>query len=374
MALKERLEVIQNDGSVPINEETTKFQIIVPILGDLGWDVYGSKGTDEVRFEHPAGGTKKGGQVDIALIGEYGRSVCFVEAKKPGVNLDDHVEQLLGYAFHDSVTICVLTNGLEWRLYLPREDGLPADRKFAHLWLREDPIEQIAGDLEKFLSRSAVMSGEAKQNAVKALKQRREESERLRRERDIARRLPDIWRKMLTEPDKGLVVRIQSRVHAELEFSPSVDQIAEFLAATIAPNSTGSNTKTDKPTRPNVKRTGKPRVGQRIMIGATLFGTYRSLGKAIELLDFVTVQLYERHGQDLLDKVARISVGAVQISSDPGDMNRCRETGVPGIFIYSNLGVERIKARSYEWLALFGYPGSDLQIHYSDSDLQIHEH
>lgn len=374
MTLSETLKRISRMDA-PSNEETAKFQIIVPILGDLEWDVYRSKGTNEVRFEHPAGGTKKGGQVDIALIGEHGQSVCFVEAKKPGVNLDHHhVEQLLGYAFHDSVTICVLTNGLEWRLYLPREDGLPADRKFAHLWLREDPIEQIAGDLEKFLSRSAVMSGEAKQNAVKALKQRREESERLRREKDIARRLPDIWRKMLTEPDKGLVVRIQSRVHAELEFSPSVDQIAEFLAATIAPNSTGPNTKTDKPTRPNVKSTGKPQVGQRIMIGATLFGTYRSLEKAIELLDFVTVQLYERHGQDLLDKVAQISVGAVQISSDPGDMNRCRETGVPGIFIYSNLGVERIKARSYEWLVLLGYPDSDLQIHYSDSDLQIHEH
>ena len=374
MTLKERLEVIQNDGGVPSNEETTKFQIIVPILGDLGWDVYRSKGTNEVRFEHPAGGTKKGGKVDIALMGEHSRFVCFVEAKKPGVNLDDHVEQLLGYAFHDGVTICVLTDGLEWRLYLPREDGPPADRKFAHLWLREDPVEQIADDLKEFLSRSTVVSGEAGQNAVYALKQRREELKQLKRESDIARELPSIWRKMLNEPDKGLVVRVQSRVHAELGFSPSVDQIAEFLAATVASNSTGSNAKLIKSTRPNVKKTSKPGAGQRRIVGATLFGIYRGLEKAIELLDFVTVQLYERHGQDLLDKVAQISVGAVQISSDPDDMNRSRETGVPGIFIYSNLGVERIKARSYEWLALFGYPDSDLQIHYSDSDLQIHEH
>lgn len=366
MTLSETLERISK-MDVPTGERSTIRQIILPVLSALGWDVDNSNGTHEVRDEYQVSRLKGSGKVDIALMGERCQCVCLVEAKSPSVNLDDHVMQLFKYdASNASGTICVLTDGLEWRFYLPREKGNTEERQFARLRLQEDPVDQIADDLERFLSRLTVVSGEAEQNAVKALKQRREESERLRRERDIARRLPDIWRKMLTEPDKGLVVRIQSRVHAELEFSPSVDQIAEFLAATIAPNSTDSNTKTDKPTRPNVKRTGKPRVGQRIMIGATLFGTYRSLGKAIELLDFVTVQLYERHGQDLLDKVAQISVGAVQISSDPGDMNRRRETGVPGIFIYSNLGVERIKARSYEWLALLGYPDSDLQIHYSD--------
>lgn len=373
MTLKETLERISKMDA-PKDEESTKMQIIQPVLRALGWDVDNSNGTYEVEYQYPVSKLKGAGKVDIALMGEHGQCVCLVEAKSTGVNLDHGVIQLINYgASNASDTIGVLTNGLEWRLYLPREEGSPEDRQFARLRLLEGSVEQIADDLEKFLSRSAVVDGGARQNAVEALEQLREERERRRRESDINRELPDIWRKMLTEPDKGLVVRIQSRVHAELEFSPSVDQIAEFLAATIAPNSTGPNTKTDKPNRPNAKRTGKPRVGQRIMIGATLFGTYRSLGKAIELLDFVTVQLYERHGQDLLDKVAQISVGAVQISSDPGDMNRRRETGVPGIFIYSNLGVERIKARSYEWLALFGYPDSDLQIHYSDADLQIHE-
>ena len=374
MTLRETLERIRKMDT-PKDEESTRIQIIQPVLRALGWDVDNSNGTYEVEYQYPVSKLKGAGKVDIALMGEHGQCVCLVEAKSPGVNLDHGVIQLINYgASNASDTIGVLTNGLEWRLYLPREEGSPEDRQFARLRLLEGSVEQIADDLEKFLSRSAVVDGGARQNAVEALEQLREERERRRRESDIDRELPDIWRKMLTEPDKGLVVRIQSRVHAKLGFSPSADQIAEFLAATIAPNSTGSNTKTDKPNRPNAKRTGKPRVGQRIMIGATLFGTYRSLEKAIELLDFVTVQLYERHGQDLLDKVAQISVGAVQISSDPGDMNRRRETGVPGIFIYSNLGVERIKARSYEWLALLGYPDSDLQIHYSDSDLQIHEH
>lgn len=84
---------------------------------------------------------------------------------------------------------------------------------------------------------------------------------------------------------------------------------------------------------------------------------------AIELLDFVAVQLYERHGQDLLDKVAQTSGRKIQISRDPMDIDRPRETGAPGIFIDRNLTIAGIKARSYEWLRLFGYPDSALQIH-----------
>ena len=125
------------------------------------------------------------------------------------------------------------------------------------------------------------------------------------------------------------------------------------------------------------RKEGQPATGlparQRSVVGATLFGTDRSLRSAIELLDFVAVQLYERHGQDLLDKVAQISGRKVQISRDPMDIDRPRETGAPGIFIDRNLTIAGIKARSYEWLRLFGYPNYALQIHYSDSDLQIHE-
>ena len=113
---------------------------------------------------------------------------------------------------------------------------------------------------------------------------------------------------------------------------------------------------------PGQPATGLP-AGKRSIVGATLFGTDRSLRSAIELLDFVAVQLYERHGQDLLDKVAQISGRKIQISRDPMDIDRPRETGAPGIFIDRNLTIAGIKARSYEWLRLFGYPDSALQIH-----------
>lgn len=107
MVLKETLVRISN-MTTPTNEQATITQIIVPVLIDLGWDV------DTISREHWVGGRKEGGKVDIALM-KADRCICIVEAKRPGVNLIDHVDQILRYAFYEGVTFCVLTDGLEWR-------------------------------------------------------------------------------------------------------------------------------------------------------------------------------------------------------------------------------------------------------------------
>ena len=454
MVLKETLARISS-MTIPTNEQAAITQIIVPVLNDLGWDV------DTISREHWVGGRKEGGKVDIALM-KGNRCVCIVEAKRPGVNLMDHVDQVLRYAFYEGVTFCVLTDGLEWRFYLPREEGRPEEREFAVLRLKDNPIEQSENDLRRFLSREAILSGAAEHDAVKKLN-----------ELQIDRELPGIWREMLSEPDRELVTWVGKRVSEKHSFSPSADQVAKVIVATAAPmtdlsadksgvkhgrkrgilgatvlgvykelrygkdmwlhvveqvharhpqdflekaaqlrgtkrefvsgsyqnknrpervGDTGVFVETDMTIDEFEKRSrqllvlfgypdsalqihysdsdlkihefsSSPQAERRSIVGATLFGTDRSLRSAIELLDFVAVQLYERHGQDLLDKVAQISGRKIQISRDPMDIDRPRETGAPGIFIDRNLTIAGIKARSYEWLRLFGYPDSALQIH-----------
>ena len=107
MSLRETLERIRSNPT-PDNEETARFQILGPILADLSWDPFGQ----EVRWEHPVGGKKTGGKVDIAFQAE-GRIWALIEAKAPGANLDHHVEQVLGYAFYEGVDICALSDGLQ---------------------------------------------------------------------------------------------------------------------------------------------------------------------------------------------------------------------------------------------------------------------
>ena len=100
--------------------------IIVPILASLGWDPSGR----EVLYEYSVGGKKDAGRVDIALKNSD-QVVALIEAKAPGSDLSSHVRQVLGYAFHEGVDICVLTTGLEWWLYLPRDSGPPPERRQA---------------------------------------------------------------------------------------------------------------------------------------------------------------------------------------------------------------------------------------------------
>lgn len=348
MTLRETLDRISRMDA-PTNEQSTIMQIIQPVLSDLGWDVYNS---NEVEYEYQVSPLKGSGKVDIALMGKGGQCVGLVEAKAPRVNLDDYVMQLFRYdASNESGTVCVLTDGLEWRFYLPREkEGKPEERQFARLRLQEDPVEQITEVLEKFLSRSAVVSGEAEQEAAKTLKQLQEKSV-------INRRLPEIWHQMLTEPDEVLVDQVKNRVRADLGFSPSADQIAQFLAVAITPNRSDSSAGAAK-FRSNDAGARKTLTKGKPPTAATFLGVKENLRSGIDLLDFIAVQLYNRHGQDLLDRVPKS-----QISRDTNDIGRPREIGIPGILIERNLGLLEIKARSYEWLRLFGYSDSELQIH-----------
>lgn len=67
MALRETLNRISR-MNVPTNEQETITQIIVPVLIDLGWDVYNDRGSEEVKREYWVGVRKEGGKVDIALM------------------------------------------------------------------------------------------------------------------------------------------------------------------------------------------------------------------------------------------------------------------------------------------------------------------
>ena len=356
MTLSETLERISK-MDVPTSERSTIRQIILPVLSALGWDVDNSNGTHEVRDEYQVSSLKGSGKVDIALMGKHSQCVCLVEAKSPGINLDDYVMQLFKYdASNASDTICVLTDGLEWRFYLPREKGSPEDRQFARLRLQEDTVEQIADDLRKFLSRSAVVNGEAERNAVESLKQRR-------RENDISQGLQDIWRKMLTEPDEVLVDRVRRKVSEELMFSVSVEQVSEFLDARIAlSQSDHHDTERSGSSSKDAKKasTRSPEI-----VGATVLGIHEHVTTWTGLVVFTAEQLYDHHPHDFLDKI-RDFKGRKRdwVSKDDSTMTDPREIRSSGIFVEAGWsGHIECKRQSRRLLELFDYTESALQIY-----------
>lgn len=342
MTLREKLEDICR-MNVPTNEQLTIRQIIMPILVCLGWDVDNVRNSGEVRHEYGVGR----GRVDIALMNQYDQCACFVEAKSPGTPLDRHVDQLLRYAFDSGVPISILTDGLEWRFYLLWQEGSIEDRQFLVLHLCEDPIEQVETDLKTFLSRSAVQTGKAKNDALEILNQRK-------RERDIAKLLPGIWKEMLTEPDRELVTWVAKRMSDKYGLSPSAEQVAKIIAATATP---GESPYRRHPTRER-------------STGYTLFGVYKPWLSGIGMWVDVVEQVQLRHERDFLERAERLRLspgsGRVLISGNPYDINRYKERICQNgqrIYIEYSLTRDQCINLAYQLLEMFGHPPSDLEIH-----------
>ncbi len=298
MSLEETIQRVAN-RDLPPNEETAIKYIIDPILEDLGWDVRNIDGNSEVEYERSVGpgrGAKKEGRADIALmkVGRGGKRecVCLVEAKAPGKKLRDHIDQLVNYAFHEGVDLCVLTNAKEWWLYLPREKGPIDDRRFAEIKLADDP-EQIAAELEHFLSKENVINGTAEDRAKKRI-------EALKDADILNTELPKILDQLTRDHDPELVELIIRRASSSTGLSPSPEQVARVLdRARVLDGKSIPNTPSRKPDLPlpstkasKLKvpsiKTPKPRK-------VVLNGAETEVKQWRELLLVVANSLYERH-------------------------------------------------------------------------------
>lgn len=345
MSLHETLHKIRT-APTPTNEETAKFQIIAPLLNSLGWDPFGQ----EVLYEFAVGG-KGGGRVDIALDGPD-HIVALIEAKAPGQDLGRHVDQVIGYAFHQGVDICALTTGLEWWLYLPMEKGPPNKRLFLTLLMREDRVDQLADDLTTFLGRSNLLNGQATRKAKQVLKARHL-ADRINTE------LPKIWSAMLAEPDDDVVELVRQRAYEKFNLRPARQQVAAVLAGSPVPTVVAP-----EPGNPNKPDTPKP-AQQGTLTGIRLWGEPYEVNYWIDILRLVTEALYERHA-DEFDRILdhRTSSGNPVASRNADDLRRPTQVGTTGIHLEKNLNGKQIRQRARFFLDLFGYSPSDLDILY----------
>ena len=356
MSLEECLEQIRS-GQVPRNEESAKFQVIAPVLRSLDWN---PEDGSEFLLEHSVGG-KGGGRVDIALRSD-GRVVALIEAKAPHADLNGHVTQVLNYAFHEGVDICVLTTGLEWWLFLPREAGEPMRRRFAVLDLINDPVERIAEDLRAFLHKETLLSGQAETKAKLVLKASLEAAR-------LSREIPDIWKRMLKDPDEELVELLGKRVYAEVDLRPTEDQVVAVLRGLPVPlagipDKQVDVPKTSKPLKPEAKKTQKrPRPTQK-PVAILLWGTRHSVSSHKEILQKVADLLHEKHSSDF-DKMLRLRGRKFPyVARDPESLQRDSYYQVMSsdYFIDTHLGARDIRRRAELFLSCFGYDSSDLDV------------
>ena len=109
-----------------LTESDTIRVLVLPILEALGWDLHD---VEEVRSEYRHASADN--PVDYALF-LHGTPALFVEAKALGISLDDRkpLLQTLNYANAAGVDWCVLTNGVEWRIYKVHAQVAAEDKLF----------------------------------------------------------------------------------------------------------------------------------------------------------------------------------------------------------------------------------------------------
>lgn len=362
MPLRETIDRIRS-LPVPPNEESTKVQAVLPTLTALGWN---QADPDRVQLEYRAGGKHKQRRVDIALIGRR-HVVAFIEVKAPGKKLDDHLDQVLEYAFHVGVDICALTDGLVWWFYLPREKGPPRSRRFEVVDIKSDSTERVAASFESYLLREELLGHRSEERAKEALRALRE-LEKLRKT------IPDVWRKMRERPDPELVELVRRQVAAETRLQPSPEQVIAVLKGEAVPPGTpssGSSTAgpaVDGSSQPDPKR-AKPKRRRRKKIpprrrprGYRLWGTRHGVTTSRAVLVGVAQALFEKHESEFHKALELRGRTRPWISTSRKRFRNANPIKGSSYFIDVNLSAKSIEQRCNRLLTMFGHSSKDLEI------------
>ena len=361
--LKTAIERIRSTP-FPDNERAVEIKVILPLLSALGWDVHGA----EVRYQYKVGGTRsrEQGVVDIALFGARG-ALCLIEAKNTDEQLDKHVSQLLGYAFYEGVVLCVLTNGREWWLYLPREVGKPETRRFAQLNLGTDTLDALAEQMLLFLNKKNLESGEA---------------EKAGKERLLDKRERDIWKQMLEKPHKGLLQTITDCIEQETGIRPSQTRVTALLSETsfdVTIPSQGASLTGKKDVEghsaqgtPNAPQPtdGKRKRAPAIKIsGVRLWGQFKEVRRWADAYVLLANEIYTRHPNEFFEKVSNLGGSkyrrfayneeACTTLANPANF---LENSNPRIYVLSHGSADTFEKRSKKLLETFGYPSDDTNI------------
>ncbi len=213
--LDDCIKEIRNDSNISTwNEAQAKEWIIRPVLDLLGW------GRREIIPEYGV----EARRVDYALQ-INGDNEVFIEAKKPGEDLENHQKQLLDYSFGNGVDLAILTNGIAWWFYLPLKKGAWNNRKFYTINILEQETKDIVEKFSHLLSRENVESGGAVRQAESILKSRQ-------RKKIVKENLPKAWNKVIksaVSPDSLLVDLLAETVEEVCGFQPAGDEILGFI-------------------------------------------------------------------------------------------------------------------------------------------------
>lgn len=153
--LKHRQDLELAIQSTTQPEAITKQYVILPILRALGWNDT-NLGAVEIVPEYKLGNDR----ADYALRVYQGTKVL-IECRPWNDQLGDSGAQFGSYAFHTGAPIVILTNGKTWRFYFAwkEERATLNERLFCEVDVADE--WEVTANLEKYLSKFNIESGQA---------------------------------------------------------------------------------------------------------------------------------------------------------------------------------------------------------------------
>ena len=216
MTLKEHIDDIREGlktNRYP-DEAAVSQGIVLRLLETLGWSTY------DTQAVFPQYGVEAR-KVDFALCHPPSKPIVFLEVKRVG-NIEGAERQLFEYAFHEGVPIAILTDGQKWRFFYPIGQGDYRERKVHEMDLTEGDSAEKAKRLNRYLNYESVRTEEA----VEAIKK---DYEKVVQQRQVAKRLPEAWNKLVEEADEFLLHAVAEKTESLCGYKPTDEQVLDFL-------------------------------------------------------------------------------------------------------------------------------------------------
>ena len=331
-----------------LSESAIKQGIVLRVLSAAGWDTFD---LSEVQPDYRSGNTT----IDFALMSATpARSrtsaapLVFVEVKLPGENLEGErfERQLVNHCSRNEVSLGVLTNGLKWLLLYVSPDRESRESRYCETDLSADP-DSAAEDLNRYLAKDRVTSGQAARSAERALQERSQ---------NVVARLAilDGWRQVVRGLDEGLIELVATASEQRAGERPENRFVRRVLMehrSELLPFSEDD--------APDSKTSGGSR---RRPASFTFESESQTASSWPDLLIAVCEMMRQRHPGDFESILTIRGRTLPYFSRNEDEVHHPRPIGDSGIYASCQGAGVLIEGRAKRVVELFGYPSESLTI------------
>lgn len=331
-----------------LSQSAIKQGIVLRVLSAAGWDTFD---LSEVQPDYRSGNTT----IDFALMSPSsprGRTAAtplvFVEVKLPGENLEsDRLErQLINHCSRNGVSLGVLTNGIKWLLLYISPDRENRESRYCETDLSGDP-DTTAEDLNRYLTKDRVASGQAARSAERALQERNQNVV-------VRQAILDGWRQVVRGLDEGLVELVATASEHRAGERPENRFVRRVLM---------EHREELLPFSEDDTAESRPGGGSRRRPASFTFESeYQTASSWPDLLVGVCEMIRQRHPENF-EKILGIRGRSLPyFSRNEDEVHHPREIGDSGIYASCQGAGVLIEGRAKRVVEFFGYPGESLTI------------